>query len=65
VRVSYGADAGAVASAGPGGSGGAGAAVAIVLTALVLLTPTLTRGLRLAADGPPAEPVLLVRERPG
>ena len=65
LRVPLAAENAAVASAGPGGAGSGSTAVAAMLAIIVLLTPTLTRGLRLVADGPPAEPVLVVRDHPG
>jgi hypothetical protein len=53
-----------VSATASGGAGG-GAALAIVLSLLTILVPTGFRGLRTAADGPPAEPATSVLERPG
>jgi hypothetical protein len=55
----------ASASAGGGGGGGAGAALAIAVGLFLILVPSGLRSVRLAADGPPAEPVRSVHDRPG
>jgi hypothetical protein len=65
LRMPAGAEGLASAAAGGGGGGGAGAALAIVIGLLSILIPSGLRGLRLAADGPPAEPPGSVLERPG